>query len=147
MLDILIQTVPHKEQKYNTIGNYESTVLGMEKKVELTPGQVIITVSDMGDWRKEICVALHELFEVATACWKNGIKDEDIVKFDNWYEVLAEQGKVLADSEPGDSPNAPYYAYHKMATMVEYALLVSLGVTEAEYEETMMKLFRPKEKK
>jgi hypothetical protein len=142
-LDILIQTIPHSEQRYNSIGDYISSEPGMESKVELTPGKVIISVSDLGDWRKELCVAIHELFEVATACWQQGIKDETIVKFDKAYEELADKGLVPEDSEPGDSPDAPYHAYHKMATMIEYATLVSLGVTEAEYEEAMLELWRP----
>lgn len=144
-LDIIIQTVKHEDQKYNTIGNYESTEAGFEKQVELTPGKVIITVSDMQDWRKELCVAVHELVEVAIACWKNGIKDKDIVRFDMCFEELAELGKVPEDAEPGDDPKAPYYAYHKMATMLEYSLMVSLGLTEAEYEEAMLSLWRTDE--
>jgi hypothetical protein len=143
MLDIIIQTVKHEDQKYNTIGNYESGVPGMEKKVELTPGSVIITVSDMGDWRKELAVAIHELIEVSLACWIGGITDEQIVEFDKKYEELAKQGLISDDSEPGDNPDAPYYVYHKIATVIEYGLLVSLGVSEAEYEEAMLKLWRP----
>lgn len=144
-LDIIIQTVKHEDQKYNTIGNYESTETGFEKQVELTPGKVIITVSDMSDWRKELCVAVHELVEVAIACWKNGIKDSDIVNFDKLFESKAEQGIVSEDAEPGDDPAAPYYAYHQMAMMMEYSLMVSLGLTEVEYEEAMLNLWRPEE--
>ena len=46
-------------------------------------------------------------------------------------------------SEPGDDRRAPYYPYHQLAMFVEYGLLPHLKLTEAEYEEAMMKLWRP----
>jgi hypothetical protein len=131
-LDIIIQTVPHSEQAYETLGNYESPVPGKEKKIELTPGKAIITVSEMGDWRSELLVALHELVELSTACWVKGVKDRDIVKFDKAHNKKVENGESMND-DPGCEPDAPYHMEHMLATFIENGLLPYFRMTEEEH--------------
>jgi hypothetical protein len=126
-LDILIQTVAHKDQRYDTLGDYQS--LTGDKPVDQTPGQAYISVSAMGDWRSELLVAIHELIELATACWVNGVPDERIVAFDKMYDDMFKAGMVEFN-DPGADPAAPYHTQHMLATFIESGLLPHFKMAE-----------------
>jgi len=137
-LYIKIQTVDHLDQKYNTIGDYD-----LISSPYLADFAINIRVSKLGDWRKELLVAIHELVESAIALKIKGIKNEDITAFDEKFEEETERGEHLKDAEPGDDPRAPYYREHGIATTVEYGLLPHLELSESDYEQSMMDLWRP----
>ena len=117
---IEIQTIPHHEQRYPTVGDYwdENDVLQ-------------IRVSEMRDWRYVILVAVHEIVEAMLARYR-GIPEEQIGDFDMAFEKNREEG--LVRGEPGDAPDAPYRREHFFATNLERLLAAELGVDWETYE-------------
>jgi hypothetical protein len=71
-----------------------------------------IFISRMEDWRSELAVAIHELFE-SVSCIAAGIDQTDVDAFDKTFYQLNETG------EAGDSRDSPYFEQHKSATFVE----------------------------
>lgn len=117
---IVIETIPHKDQRYPTIGDwyYESG------------GTLCIRVSQLSDWRREMLVAVHELVEVLT-CKYDGVTQEQVDEFDMEYEK--NRAKDDVESEPGDDPKAPYVNQHCLATGIERILAQQWGVKWNEY--------------
>lgn len=125
-MNILIKTIPHEMQRYETVGDW---VFDGE-------GNITIFVSDMGDWKKEMLVAFHEIVEVLI-CKKRGITQEIVDDFDMKFEQNRKFGDL---SEPGDSPEAPYRREHFFATNVERLLSAELGVNWSLYDQTINEL-------
>src|SRR3989344_3336131 len=118
MLNIEIKTVAHKNQAYNTVGDHDTK--GKKK---------IITVSDLGNWKYELLIALHELVE-QSLCDARGIKDSAMHEFDKKFQKTRSKGEP---SEPGDDPSAPYHQEHKVATSFERQMADALGIDWLEY--------------
>lgn len=108
MLKIAIRTIPHREQEYDTVGNYRRRGKGANARIE-------IEVSEMGDRRYEFLVALHEMVE-AMLCEFRAIAFEEITRFDIDYE---RRRRPRDPSEPGDAPDAPYCREHRVAELIE----------------------------
>lgn len=123
MRDIVIKTIPHKEQRYDTIGDYwidENNVLQFR-------------VSEMDD-ASEWLVIMHELIEQFLT-GQRGITGEVIDKFDMDYEKNRTEDSL---EEPGDNQAAPYYKEHQFATAVERLLCTELGLDwNTYYEESL----------
>lgn len=117
--EIRIKFIPHNRQAYPTVGDWRY------KK-----GVLCIYVSQMSDWRYEVCVAVHELVEVIL-CRERGITVAEVDAFDKAYEKNRKAGD---DSEPGDHPKAPYRREHFFATNMEALLSAELGIDWAKYE-------------
>ena len=128
-MKILIETIPHKEQRYNTCGDwfYEGTTLH-------------IKVSALSDWRREFLVAFHELFE-AMWCKHARVSQEDVDQFDLTWQSEGENA-----TEPGDDPTAPYYRGHQMAIAHERLACFALDQNWFDYERELELLLGPKEK-
>jgi hypothetical protein len=126
-LNIKIVTVDHDKQRYPTVGDWE-----WSSSDELT-----ITVSNMGDWRKEILVAVHELVEVML-CRERGISQKEVDDFDIAYEANRLPNDTT--SEPGDHPLAPYSNEHFFATNIERLFCQELGINWSEYEKIIYSL-------
>lgn len=124
---IIIETIKHEAQRYPTVGDWYFNA----DQSELT-----IKVSELGDWRKEACIAVHELFEVLL-CKHQGVSQEEVDKFDMKYEEDRPEGNL---DEPGDDPNAPYRKQHCLATAVERMLAAELDLSWTEYEEVIESL-------
>lgn len=126
-LRIVITTVPHSRQRYETIGDwyYQEN------------GDLHIVVSELGDWKKELLIAIHELVEVSL-CKARGITQEAVDKFDIEYET----NRLPTDSisEPGDSLDAPYHKEHIYAGVIERGLAHELQVEWFSYEESIYNL-------
>lgn len=116
---IVIETIPHKEQRYDTCGDWwrEGDTLH-------------VRVSRMDDPRHEHLVAVHELVE-AILCENDGVKAQKVDDFDFKYSGLG---------EPGDDALAPYQAQHCFATSVERMLCAAMGVKWANYENEVANL-------
>lgn len=127
-MKITIETIPHQQQRYETVGDwyYDQN------------GDLIIRVSDLGDWRENAMVGVHELVEVLIAKHR-GITVEQVDKFDMEYEAkreraIAEAGRnkdrveLLLVPEPGDDPACPIRHEHSVATGVERILAALLEV-------------------
>ena len=115
MISIHIETIPHKEQRYETVGDWW---IAPDAKWQ-------IRVSRMNNWKYELCVALHELVEMAL-CYVADVPQEVIDEFDMHYD-----GSQI---EPGDDRHAPYHKQHCVATGVERIMAALLGVKWADYD-------------
>lgn len=112
-MKIIIETIPHAQQRYPTCGDWFTD----------PDGTLRIEVSEeMGD---DSCflVALHELVEAKLAM-KAGITVQQVDDFDIAYEKAHRQGGTLEgerldETEPGDDPTCPVFRQHLLATAIE----------------------------
>jgi hypothetical protein len=125
-----VKVVPHKEQRYETVGDW---VFNADNS------RLTIRVSDMGNWKYNMLVALHEQIE-ALLCLDRKINEKEITKFDIIYEAKRAQGYIDFQGEPGDHKDAPYRKEHFCATTIERQLAAELGVDWEEYDEAVMAL-------
>jgi len=125
-MDIKLQTIPHKNQRYETVGDW---IVRHGKLRE-------IYVSDMHNEDYALLVAVHELLEAAI-CLKRGVTQKQVDEFDKAFEAVREDGNT---EEPGDQPDAPYYREHQFATKVERMLAQELGVEWDVYDRTVVGL-------
>lgn len=159
-MKILIETIPHSEQRYPTVGDWQWTQVkvlgrsGFPADDKLVP-TLHIKVSEMSDWRHEALVAIHEAVE-ALLCKYAGITEQEVDDFDKVFEAKKpcnpdgrpfslmqlqqlsprelEDLKLKLSAEPGDSPTAPYYHEHKVARAIESRLAGELKVDWDKYE-------------
>jgi hypothetical protein len=125
---IVIETIPHDKQAYDTVGNYF-----YEKD-----GTLRIQVSEMGNPDYEFLVALHELVEVKL-CEHLDIKIADIDAFDINFEKERSAGQH-GDDEPGFAPDAPYRLQHTFATGVEMMMASLLNIDWSVYDKELNEL-------
>lgn len=125
---IVICTIPHTEQRYATAGDYQ--------RLDDTTWE--IRVSDTGDLRHNLLIAVHELVEMML-CHNEGITDEMI---DSWDLAFKPTERY---DEPGDHPDAPYFKQHRRAELIERFFASWLGVDWKTYENRINNLkWRPK---
>jgi len=122
-MNIVIKTIPHDQQRYETVGDWKIS----------ENGDIEILVSDMGNEDYNFLVALHELIEVKL-CQKRGITDDLVTAFDMAFEEKREEGN---EDEPGDDPAAPYKTEHFCATNIERLISAELGVDWRTYDATV----------
>jgi len=125
-MKITIETIPHDQQRYPTVGDWQWT----------DPETLVIRVSQLSDWRREVLIAVHELVEVLM-CKYDGVTQEAVDEFDKDFEKKRLDGNV---DEPGDHPDAPYRIQHFTATTIERILAQALGVDWQEYEKEIYEL-------
>lgn len=125
----IIETIPHGDQKYPTVGDWRTD----------SDGTLQIKVSDMGNDDYALLVALHELIEV-TLCKKRGITEKSVDAFDIKFEKEREAGLHGETEEPGDAPDAPYKREHFFATNIERMMAQELGVDWNEYDKAVNSL-------
>ena len=119
-LHIVIEAIPHSQQRYPTVGDWR-----VDKA-----GHLHITVSRLSDQRYEFLVAAHEMIEAYLALHA-GVTEASVTAFDKAYEAKRKLGD---ESEPGDDPKAPYYRQQQIATGIERLLAVELGVDWGAYD-------------
>jgi hypothetical protein len=113
MKRIIIDFIPHKKQRYDTLGDWQF------KNDVLT-----IKISKIKSWKKEVSLAIHEMVE-ALLCKERRITTKAV---DNW------DLNFNGDGEPGDDRNCPYFSQHQDASVVERYLAKKLGLNWEEYE-------------
>lgn len=123
---ILLMTIPHRWQDYDTVGNWR---IG-------TDGSILILASELGNEDYEFLILLHELIETFL-CKRRGITAEAVDAFDMRFERDRSEGNV---DEPGDNPAAPYYSEHQFASIIERFMAHELGVDWDEYDHAVSKL-------
>ena len=130
MLNINIKTIPHKEHRYPTLGDYWRN----------TDGKQEMRISEMGNDDYAFMIAIHELIE-----WylteKRGIKEEDIKAFDELFEKERLRGLHAEKEEAGFDSRAPYLKEHAFATNIEKQLAKELGVNWDKYDADIKALF------
>ena len=126
---IIIESIPHKEQRYETSGDYE-----------VKDGVIAIKVSQIKP-EYEFLVVLHELIEWFLIT-KRGISIESIDKFDMDFEKLRkEHPELIGDQECGNMLSAPYFAEHQFADFIERQVAQGIGVDWNTYEKDMARLY------
>ena len=116
MKTIIIERIPHNEQRYLTSGDWWWE---QDEKGELI---LQIRVSDMFSSESETAVAIHEIRE-AMLCHDHGIKEETVTNFDLRFESERSAGMHMEEDEPGDATVAPYHLEHKAAEFAERAFI------------------------
>lgn len=122
-MKIVIESIPHSEHRYPTVGDYWRD----------EDGTLQIRVSDTGNVQDAVLVALHELVEV-TLCENQGISEEEITAFD-----ISTQGGPYED-DPGHCPDAPYHREHVFAECIERLVAQEMGVNWQDYEKRLLAL-------
>lgn len=130
-MKIIIETIPHSEQRYPTCGDWYYNA----------DGTLIIKVSqEMGE---DSCflVALHELIEVKLATHR-GVTVKQVDDFDIAYEKAHREGgtldgKRLDQSEPGDDPACPVFKEHGIATGIEGIVCAEMGIAWSKHGENV----------
>jgi hypothetical protein len=134
-MKINYETIEHKKQRYDTVGDYWQDKRGTWQ----------IRVSKMSDPRYAQLVLLHELTEL-TLVIAADIKIAEIDKFDFAYEAAGKKQQAKADcgcrlkDEPGDDPHAPYHKQHQAAMVAERAAAKAMGVDWKNYNDEMESL-------
>lgn len=113
---VAIAMVSQEQQRYDTVGDWQ-----------LEDGRLTIRVSEQGNWRSNMLIAVHELVEVIL-CVDKGVTQEQVDAFDMAFE------NATAKTEPGDDAKAPYRDQHCFATAVERMLCAAMGLSWADYE-------------
>jgi hypothetical protein len=130
MFPLQAKTIPHKDHRYPTVGDYWTDEKGVEQ----------FRVSKMSNPDYEFLVLIHELVE-DYLCQRRGISEPKQIKpFDEWFEKARELGMVYDDDEPGCHPNAPYMREHMFAMMIERLVGRELGVDWNKYAEEVESL-------
>ncbi len=126
---IVILPISHSQQKYDTCGDY--------KKIrDCSYNNILITVSELPDWRMEALIGAHELIEYLLVKHRN-ISLKKIDEFDIAFEKVREKGNT---DEPGNDRHAPYHKEHLFATKIEHLLARELGVQWSKYEKIINNL-------
>lgn len=111
-MNIHIKTIPGKDQRYPTCGDYFDTPEGKK---------ILITIQK--DERYEKLIILHELIE----CWLAehvGLPEQVITDYDlDW-----EERPQPKEDEPGNGYDCPYRDLHRIAENFERQLAVLLRV-------------------
>lgn len=124
-MKIIIETVPHKSQRYETVGDWY--------RDPDQPNVLHIKVSEEIGTKPAMLVALHELVEVLL-CEDRGITQEQVDDFDSNFEFHREDGNT---DEPGDDPAAPYRKEHFFATNIERLMGAEYGVDWKQYDDAI----------
>jgi hypothetical protein len=127
---IHVEVIPHESQRYSTCGDW--TFEGDSLK---------IFVSDMGDEKSNMLVAVHEIVESLLCRWA-GIQQKDVDVFDIEFEKNRTDESL---EEPGDSPDAPYNVQHRIADTVERLMALHVGVHWFDHDAKVNALFEEKE--
>lgn len=122
MKKIIIETIPHSQQRYNTVGDYYQD----------EDGSHLIRISDMGNWKYELLIAVHELIE-SGLCQEQGVTEQMIDAFDFEFE---RNRKSEDTRQPGDQPDAPYFKEHQFASKIERMMADELNVDWEAYMKT-----------
>jgi len=116
---INVKTIPHKEQKYDTCGNWH-----------FEPDELQISVSEMKNDDYAFLIGIHEAIE-AWLCHRRQISEDSVTEFDKAFR---------SEGEPGDDPAAPYRQEHFFAMSVERLIAQQLGVDWEEYNRAILSL-------
>jgi hypothetical protein len=115
--DINVVTIPHIQQRYNTVGDWQ-----------IKGDTLWVYISATGNDSYNHALAVHETIE-ALLCIINGVSEESVDEFDMSHPDL---------DEPGESPDAPYNIEHRVATDFEVRSIRASRVSFASYERNLI---------
>jgi hypothetical protein len=116
-MNIHLEVIPHENQRLNAPGDWFFS----------SDGDLIVRVTDLGDWRFNFLLARHEMDE-ALLCKHAGISVQSVDEYDT---------RLASKDDDPDSftgyPGAPYQAQHNDALAAEWQMARLLGVDWEEY--------------
>src|ERR1017187_469402 len=115
---INVNVIPHIEQRYDTVGDWE-----FWEAPKYRHG-LTVRVSQSGHEATNILVAIHEIIE-AYLCKANAVSGGQVDAWDKDH---------LDSPDPGSIPGCPYYREHMFATMIERAMAAELNIDWDEHE-------------
>jgi hypothetical protein len=121
---IVIETIPHEDQRYPTVGDWWVDPAGTWQ----------IRVSELSNEKMAFLVGIHELVEMA-CCLSDGVTEEQVDAFDKHYQ---------GEGEPGADPDAPYFVQHHKATSIEETVAGWLDVDWHEYDKLVERVYLSK---
>lgn len=128
-MNITIKTVPHNQQRYETVGDWW-----------WNKGNLEVRVSDMGNPHYEWFVAEHEINE-ALLCEKFGINENVVSAYDIAFEKLREKySLIIGNQEPGNMISSPYNKQHEAATEIEKLTCKKFGCSWEAYDQIVNSL-------
>jgi len=116
---IEVKFIDPKHQRFGEVGDWF---------YDAHEDKMIVFVNQMVDWRSELAVAIHEIYE-SVSCLANDIDQTDVDAFDKQFHREMTDG-----SEAGDSKDAPYFFEHKGATFVEKEVCSQSGISWKDHE-------------
>lgn len=116
---IIVKVIDPANQRFGEVGDW------FHDKEEDT---VTVYVSRMVDWRSELAVAIHEVFE-SISCIAADIDQTDVDAFDKQFHLENDDG------EPGDEKDAPYFKQHVGSTFIEKETIAQSGLAWLQHEE------------
>jgi hypothetical protein len=124
-MKIIIESIPHKNQRYPTCGDW---FYALDGTLHIRVSEEMLPLS--GE-----LVAVHELVE-ALLCQRANITQDAVDEFDT-----GPVGRALAiDSEPGDDERAPYHKQHCIATGIERILAAEMDIAWVHHEDNVNRL-------
>lgn len=121
-MDIIIKVIPNSEHRPN--------ITGADWYFD-QDGNLQVRVSKMGNWKYEVCLALHEVFE-AVLCKDAGVTQQQVDEFDIPYEATHSP-----KCDAGDEKDAPYNRQHGFATAAERIMTTELRVNWLDYNKVL----------
>ncbi len=120
---ILIETIPHSKQRYDTCGDW----------IWEGEDNLHVLVSECNS-KTEFLVGIHEAIEAWLYSHRIGdqlVAQKSVDDFDMSWDNEEKY------DEPGDDPEAPYNREHFLATTVERMLAAGLNYDWTEHEEVV----------
>jgi len=107
MIIVIMGTIPHKEQRYNTQGDwwFDGTPLQIRADLELSEDE---------QW----CTLVHELVEAVLCKYRFG---DDATKIVDKWDKSHKKSK-----DPGSLKGCPYKREHEVASIIENILRLEL---------------------
>lgn len=137
---ITIEVIPHLDQRYNTVGDWQ-----FERDSEGKATALNVRVSDLDDQKYFILIGLHEAVE-ALLCEMKGVKEKEVDDFDlTWTPKRVQWNSARETSEPGEDYLAPYYEQHQLAVGIERILASLMWVNWGRYEVQVDELIKDSE--
>ena len=125
-MNVEIKTIPYKEQRYQTCGDYWVSAVATHFRI-----------NEMGNEDYEFLVSIHEQIEEHLTR-RRGLSEPTIMAFDVMWEKEREEGKHDENEEPGHDFRAPYYREHVLAENIERLLANEMGVHWPTYEKAVL---------
>jgi hypothetical protein len=110
------KSIPQKEQRYSTIGDYWED-----------GDTTHYRISELGNQYYETLILIHELVEWLL-CQKKGIAEPDIKKWDEDHPD---------SDDPGSEPGCIYGDEHKFAELIENMICYKLGISWDDYNKAL----------
>ena len=124
-MNIESQTIPYKEQRYETCGDYFHDDTGLHFRI-----------NEMGSEDYAFLVLIHEIVEEHLTR-RRGLSEPEIMAFDVMWEKERKEGKHGEDEEPGHDLRAPYHKEHVLAENIERLLALQMGISWTDYEKAV----------